>query len=141
MLDLFASADVPAVSTDLVGLGVGGTFVLLVLRSVFDIVKASRSKGDSTEITAKTVRDISRKMEDLHSWHSVTRNGLRVWDNSRVESLLEQVIELLRHNARVDESTLKRMAEQIEAEFKRLRQECEELNRSIKNHYRRHDGA
>ena len=71
-------------------LGVGGIFVILVLREVFGFLEKKRSNGNGTSPSAadvlaaanlkKTIYEISRQMDDLYEWHRVAdEDGVKVW--------------------------------------------------------------
>lgn len=69
-------------------LGVGGIFVILVLRMVFDFLEKNRGGGGRTAIFDM--------IKDLHRWHAPDDHGEQTWKNTRMIKLMEDHAELLR---------------------------------------------
>lgn len=63
-------------------LGVGGIFVILVLREVFSFISRLKAKGDTPakdELTA-LARDIKLRIDELYKWHDVRdEDQVPVW--------------------------------------------------------------
>ena len=65
-------------------LGVGGIFVLLVLRMVFEFVKNRKNSNGLPVWAAK----MSLQILDLHEWHA-PEGGEQTWKNNHMLKLVE----------------------------------------------------
>ena len=81
-------------------LGVGGIFVILVLRMVFEFVRERKNANGGGPAWAKVLIHqidtalnvqtlMSREIRDLHDWHA-PEGGEQTWKNTHMLRLVEQ---------------------------------------------------
>lgn len=63
-------------------LGVGGIFVILVLRLVFDFINKQKNNG-----TNKMVSQVSQ----LHKWHEPDQEGEQSWKNKQLIEVVKEI--------------------------------------------------
>jgi len=93
----------PLQQMTLLEISAGGIFIIMVLKGVKELVDSLRSGSSSSSsmpnllagVRSETVFAMARQIDDLHNWHSVTRNGDRVWYTTRLEELIEQLLAIL----------------------------------------------
>lgn len=104
----------------LLQLGVGGLFAILVLREVFSFLK-ERTRCQNNKPFEKMVKQI----DELHQWHDVTDDdGVRVW---YVRRSLEGAIEKLTHT--LDAQTL--LLRELVLSLQETRKDIEETRRDV----------
>ncbi len=107
-------------------LGVGGIFVILVLRMVFDFVSTYKARNDSGgrvptwakkcletfDTVVLSHADIKRQIGDLHDWHSPDAGGEQAWKNRQMVELLAEFKEEAARGTRAIENN-NRLIERI----------------------------
>lgn len=85
----------------MIEVGVAGTLVLLILRSVFDFLKERKTTQpyhvlEKIKSMEKIQAGVAKQIRDLYDWHAVTdEDGVKVW---YVRRSLEQAIRELSAN-------------------------------------------
>ena len=94
-------------------LGVGGIFVILVLRLVLDFLK-SREVADAKKSGCAFDADFQRRIKELYDWHALTdSDGVKVWyvrkslDDAvlKLSESVESQTEILRELMRLQNET------------------------------------
>lgn len=104
----------------LLQLGVGGLFAILVIREVFSFLK-ERTRCQNN----KQLERMAHQIHELHQWHDVTdEDGVRVW---YVRRSLEQAIEKL--TLTLDAQT--QLLRELTMSLQETRRDIDEMRRDV----------
>ncbi len=101
---------------EVMDLGVGATFSLIIIKMVFDFVKGRKRNGDDGYKEIEKIKavsyDIKNKLDDLHEWHNVRDNdGVPIW---YVRRSLEEAINKLADNIAMQTQLFQQMSLKID---------------------------
>lgn len=117
----------------LLQLGAGGLFALLVIREVFGFLK-ERVRCNSNV----TIEQMAKEVHEMHEWHAVTdEDGVKVW---YIRRSLENTLDKLSHTLDAQTQLLKEMVlilKDTRNEMDAVIRETREIHREIRNEHRK----
>jgi len=81
--------------------GVAGLVVLIVLEKSYAFVSKMRGNGPNGAVLKELERQaarmeyIARKTADLHTWHDVDQDGVKVWYTVHLKESLERLTKVI----------------------------------------------
>jgi hypothetical protein len=117
----------------LLQLGAGGLFALLVLREVFGFLKERVRYTHNTAL-----EQMAKEVHEMHEWHAVTdEDGVKVW---YIRRSLENTLDKLSHTLDAQTQLLKEMVlilKDTRNEMDAVIRETREIHREIRNEHRK----
>jgi hypothetical protein len=117
----------------LLQLGAGGLFALLIIREVFGFLK-ERVRCNSNV----TIEQMAKEVHEMHEWHAVTdEDGVKVW---YIRRSLEHTLDKLSHTLDAQTQLLKEMVlilKDTRNEMDAVIRETREIHREIRNEHRK----
>lgn len=117
----------------LLQLGAGGPFALLVLREVFGFLKERVRYTHNAAL-----EQMAKEVHEMHEWHAVTdEDGVKVW---YIRRSLENTLDKLSHTLDAQTQLLKEMVlilKDTRNEMDAVIRETREIHREIRNEHRK----
>ncbi|MEQ1704400.1 MAG: hypothetical protein ABL867_00335 [Rickettsiales bacterium] len=117
----------------LLQLGAGGLFALLVLREVFGFLKERVRYTHNAAL-----EQMAKEVHEMHEWHAVTdEDGVKVW---YIRRSLENTLDKLSHTLDAQTQLLKEMVlilKDTRNEMDAVIRETREIHREIRNEHRK----
>jgi len=92
-------------NSSMVDIGIGGIFVLLVLRLIFDFLKEYRNRkngisangnlGFGSSAYVLKVEKAMKQLDEMHGWHAPDAKGMQEWKNPLFKDSMDFLGEVL----------------------------------------------